>query len=82
MQICCPVRQLPSAGYQDIIRLCQTKDEDELLKFNQGTAFTYDNTMRIMTVPALLTPDGVNMKAINEICKNERLLRQEGDEEE
>ena len=38
--------------------------------------------MRIMTVPALLTPDGVNMKAINEICKNERLLRQEGDEEE
>lgn len=70
------------AAHAYIIRLCQTKDEDELLKFNQGTAFTYDNTMRIMTVPALLTPDGVNMKAINEICKNERLLRQEGDEEE
>ena len=35
-----------------------------------------------MTVPALLMPGGVNMDAINEICKNEQLLRQErGDAE-
>ena len=70
------------AAHAYIIRLCQTQDEDELLKFDKGRNFTYDNTMRIMTVPALLTPDGVNMKAINEICKNERLLLQERDEEE
>lgn len=70
------------AAHAYIIRLCQTTDEDELLKFDNGAEFTYDNTMRIMTVPALLTPDGVNMKAINEICKNELRLRQERDEEE
>ncbi len=71
------------AAHAYIIRLCQTDDEDdELLTYDKEASFTYDDTHRIMTVPALLMPDGVNMKAINEICKNELLLRQErGDAE-
>ena len=71
------------AAHAYIIRLCQMDDEDdELLAYNKEDAFTYDDTHRIMTVPALLMPGGVNMDAINEICKNEQLLRQErGDAE-